>query len=361
MKKVIIVAGDKSGDLYGGLLSKQLREKFSSLEIYSFGGRHLAQHSHQIIDIISHSVSGIYEVLSAVKTLIHIFNSTLNHINRLKPDLIILIDFPDFNLRLAKKINKKYPVFYYVSPQIWAWRKRRIKLIKKYTDKMTVIFKFEKDFYEKNGVDTLYFGHPLLDIINGIQEVHSKNIITFMPGSRKNELKRHLPILAKTHEILQEHIKGYTFRIINPDNIEKDYYKKYIKNIEIVPHSYKAIGESKFIISSSGTATVEIAILGIPYIIIYKVNPISWYIIKILVRTKYAGMINILSSRCVVEELLQGNANPQRIAALTSEYINNEEKYNKLKNELNKIRNMLMPKGATDKFSDYIGEYLKLK
>jgi len=361
MKKIVIIAGDKSGDLYGGLLGKKLKEKFPSLELYSFGGNHLAQHSNQIINLISHSVSGIYEVLFTINKFIKIFNTTLNHINRIKPDLIILIDFPDFNLRLAKKVNKKYPVFYYVSPQVWAWRKKRINLIKKYVEKMTVIFRFEKDFYKKKGIDALYFGHPLLEIINRIPEVSSKNIITFMPGSRRNELKRHLPVLAKTYKILRKNIAGYTFRIINPDNIEKNYYKKYIKNIEIVPHSYKAIRESKFIISSSGTATVEIAILEIPYIIIYKVNPISWRIIKTLVKTEYAGMVNILSSRIVVKELLQENATPDKIAALTLDYINNEEKYSILKNELKKVKEMLMPLGATDKFSDYIGRYLKLK
>jgi len=361
MKKIVIIAGDKSGDLYGGLLSKKLKEKFPSLELYSFGGRHLARNSHQVIDTISHSVSGIYEVVFTIRKIINIFNTTLAYIDRLKPDLIILIDFPDFNLRLAQKINKKYPVFYYVSPQIWAWRKQRINLIRKYIDKMTVIFKFEGVFYKENNIDALYFGHPLLEIIEEVPSVSSKNIITFMPGSRRNELKRHLPVLAKTYKILRKHLKGYAFRIINPDNIEKNYYRKYIEDIEIVPHSYKAIRESEFIISSSGTATVEIAILEIPYIVIYKVNPISWHIIKTLVKTKYAGMVNILSSKTVVKELLQENAAPDKIAALTLDYINDKEKYTALRNELKKVKEMLLPQGATDKFSDYIGRYLSLE
>ena len=361
MKKIVIIAGDKSGDLYGGLLSEKLKEKFPSLELHSFGGKHLARNSHQVIDIISHSVSGIYEVVFTIRKFIKIFNATLAYIKRLKPDLIILIDFPDFNLRLARKINKEYPVFYYVSPQIWAWRQHRINIIRKYIDKMTVIFKFEKDFYEEKGINTLYFGHPLLEIIEEAPSVSSRNIITFMPGSRKNELKRHLPVLVKTHKILRNRLKRYTFRIINPDNIGRDYYRKYIEDIEIVPHSYKAIGESKFIISSSGTATVEIAILEVPYIIIYKINPISWHIIKTLVKTKHAGMVNILSSKTVIKELLQENATPDKIAALTLDYINNGEKYTALKNELKKVKTILMPQGATDKFSDYIGRHLNLK
>ena len=361
MKKIVIIAGDKSGDLYGGLLSSKLKEKFPSVELHSFGGKNLARNSHQVIDMISHSVSGIYEVIFAIKKFINILNTTLSYIDKLKPDLIILIDFPDFNLRLAKKINKKYPVFYYVSPQIWAWRQQRIKLIKRYIDKMTVIFRFEKEFYKERGIDALYFGHPLLEIIGNMPSVSSKNIITFMPGSRRNELKRHLPILTKTYKILRENLKSYSFRIIRPDNIEKNYYKKCTKGIEIVPHSYKAIKESKFVISSSGTATVEIAILEVPYIIIYKVNPISWHIIRTLVKTKHAGMVNILSSRNIIEELLQNNAVPKKIAALTLDYINDEEKYNALKNKLKQVKEILLPQGAAGKFADYIGAYLNLK
>jgi len=128
-KNIVIVAGDRSGDLYGGNLSKKIKEKFSCVEIYSFGGPTLAKHSKQLIDLLSHSVCGLTEVLSSLMKLISIFNRILDEIEKLKPDLIILIDFPDFNLRLAKKINKKFPIFYYVSPQVWAWRKNRVKLI----------------------------------------------------------------------------------------------------------------------------------------------------------------------------------------------------------------------------------------
>jgi lipid-A-disaccharide synthase len=166
MKKIVIVAGDKSGDLYGGLLSKKLREKNSSLEIISFGGDNLFKYSHrQIINLVNHSATGLFEVIFSLKKFIDLLKKTIEEIKKINPNLVILIDFPDFNLRLAKTLNKKFPIFYYVSPQIWAWRKGRIDLIKKYVNKMIVIFKFEKELYEREKVNVFYFGHPLLEIV----------------------------------------------------------------------------------------------------------------------------------------------------------------------------------------------------
>ena len=360
MPKIVIVAGDKSGDLYGGLLSKQIKEKFSSVEIYSFGGKVLARHSQQIINLLAHSVCGIVEVLSSLGKLLNIFKKIKATILELKPDLIILIDFPDFNLRLAKTFNKKFPLFYYVSPQVWAWRKKRIEVIKKYVDKMAVLFKFEETFYKNEGMDVLYFGHPLLDIIKE-EKSEQRKIISFLPGSRKNEVKKHLPVMIKAKKIIQKEVEGYRFQIIKPSNLEKDFYKKFSPGIDIIDHSYKAIKKSEFIIACSGTATIEIAILGIPYLIIYKLNPLSWYILKKMVKTDYIGMVNILSGRKVIDELLQNQANPQKIAAKTIEYLKNKEKYSHLRDNLKKIKDTLSPYNATEKFADFIGEYLALK
>ncbi|MBU1112260.1 MAG: lipid-A-disaccharide synthase [Candidatus Omnitrophica bacterium] len=359
MKKIVIVAGDTSGDIYGGLLSKNLKQKYPSLEIYSFGGPALAKHSRQIINLLQHSVCGLVEVLSSLKTILATFEETLRKIKEIKPDLVILIDFPDFNLRLAKKINKQYPVFYYVSPQVWAWRKKRIKLIKKFIDKMVVIFKFEEDFYKRNNMDVLYFGHPLLEIIQPLDR-EPKKIISFLPGSRKNELKKHLPIMREAKKIIQQRLPEYGFQIIKPASLDRKLYEQFYPDMEIVEHSYAALEESKFIITSSGTATVEIAILGIPYLIIYKINPLSWQILKRMVKTKFVGMVNILAGKKVVDELLQKDANPQRISEVTCGYLENEAKYSQLKEELKNLKEILYPYGASVGLADYIGRYLKL-
>ena len=359
MKKIAIVAGDKSADLYGGLLCKNLKDKFNDLEIFSFGGPHLAHHSNQKINLLAHSVSGIFEVFSHLKDILNVFKQTLTHINEIKPDLVILMDFPDFNLRLAKEINKRFPVFYYISPQVWAWRKKRVQIIKKYVEKMIVIFKFEEEFYKKEGIEVHYFGHPLLEIIKKM-EIGSKPIISLLPGSRKNEISRNLPVMLKAKTIIEKELPTYSFRIMRPLHIEEDFYTKWAKSIKVIPHSYSAIQESEFIIAASGTATVEIAILGIPYLIIYKVNPLTWWLLRRMVDTDFIGMVNILASKKIIEELVQKEADPRTIAQKTINYLTEKSNYQRVKNDLLQIRDLLSPIGATVKFSDFIGKYLNL-
>jgi len=358
--KIVIVAGDTSGDIYGGLLAKKLKQKYPGLEIDSFAGPGLAQNSQQIVNLLDHSVSGLVEVISSLKDIFAVFNQAYEHIEKIKPDLVILIDFPDFNLRLAKKINKKYPVFYYVSPQVWAWREKRVDLIKKFIDKMIVIFKFEQEFYQNKGIDALYFGHPLLEIIKEPPRAETKNIISFLPGSRVNEVKKHLLTMTETKKLLQKELADYKFQIIKPKSLAKKLYQQFSPGMDIVEHSYSRLAESKFIIASSGTATVEIAILEIPFLIIYKVNPLTWKILKQLVKTEFVGMVNILSKRKVVNELLQNEANPETIAKVTSNYLKDQSRYNSLKEDLKTVKAKLKPQEASKQFAEYIGEYLKL-
>ncbi|MCM8786493.1 MAG: lipid-A-disaccharide synthase [Candidatus Omnitrophica bacterium] len=358
MKKIVIIAGDLSGDLYGGLLSKKIKEKFSNVEIFSLGGINLARHTKQIFCLTDYAVSGIFEVTSSLYKLYSIFKDTVAYINKIKPDLVIPVDFPDFNLRLIKKLNKKFPVFYYVSPQVWAWRKNRLKLIKKYIDTMVVIFKFEEEFYRSQNVNVKYFGHPLLELVTKTN-MKPKKIISFMPGSRKNEIKLNLPIIEKTKIILEKKLPDYSFRIICPQNIPKNFYKKF-STMDVTNHSYQAMEESTFIITSSGTATVEIALLEVPFIIFYKLRSPTWYILKRLVNTKFIGMVNILAGRKIIEEFLQNDAKPLNLANKTIEIINDNFMYNKIKNELSKIKDIISPSGATENFASFIGEYLRL-
>ncbi|UCC95608.1 MAG: lipid-A-disaccharide synthase [Candidatus Omnitrophota bacterium] len=363
MKKIVIVAGDKSGDLYGGFLCRKLNARYPGLELFSFGGPHLAQHSVQTLNLLSHPVAGLFEVACHLKDIIAMFNKAVEEINTLKPDLIILIDFPDFNLRLAKTLNKKFPILYYVSPQVWAWRKKRIELIKRYVEKMIVIFKFEEDFYRKEGMDALYFGHPLLEIIPPKlleEKKEPKKIISFLPGSRKNEIARHLPVMQKAKRNMESKLKDYHFRIIKPLHLEDTLYKKFAPGAELIEHSYEAIAESEFIVTSSGTATVEIAILEVPFLIIYKVNPFTWYILKSMVKAECIGMVNILASKKIIKELLQNQANPKNIAKQTLQYLTDKDKYQQIQYELKKLKKVLSPHGATERLSEYIGKYLKL-
>ncbi|MCP4652513.1 MAG: lipid-A-disaccharide synthase [Candidatus Omnitrophica bacterium] len=358
MKKIAIIAGDKSGDLYGGLLSRYLKEKYPGVEIFSFGGENLAQHSQQKINLLSHSVTGIFEVLSGLKKILKIFKTTVEEIEKIKPDLIIPIDFPDFNLRLLKKLNHKYPVFYYISPQVWAWRKKRIKLIKKYVDKMIVIFKFEQDFYKNEGIDVLYFGHPLLEIIEK-KDVKCETLISLMPGSRKNEIKKHLPPMQGAKKIIAEKL-NYKFQIIRPANIPESFYEKFSVDIPVVEYCTEELQRSEFIITASGTATIKIAILRIPYLIVCKLNLLTWKIVKKLVNIKFAGMVNILSNRKIIEELLQNDVTAENIAKYTLSVLEDRQAYQKIESDLSGVAALLGPGGGSKKFADFIGNYLDL-
>lgn len=360
MKRIIVIAGDKSGDLYGGLICQKLKEKYLGAEIFSFGGDSLAKHSIQRIDLLVHSVSGVIEAVFSFKDILEVFSRALHEIESINPDLIILIDFPDFNLRLAQTLNNKYHIFYYISPQIWAWRKNRIDIIKKYVNRMVVIFKFEEEFYRKEKMEVSYFGHPLLELMEKKENIETKKIISLMPGSRKNEVQKHLPVMLEAKKIIEKQLPDYTFRIIRSENIETLFYSKYTSDIGVINRTYEAMQESSFIITSSGTATIEISILEVPFLVIYKLNLFSWQILKKIVKTKFVAMTNILASKRIVEELIQDKATAEKIAEITLRYLKDESEYRILKNELSKIKEMLAPFGATEKFADSIAKYLDL-
>lgn len=358
-KRIFIVAGDKSGDLYGGLLAEKLNQK-ANLEIYSCGGENLKNHSKQIINLLHHSVTGLVEVLRSLPKIIKTLQQTIAAINEFKPDLVILIDFPDFNLRLAKTLNRRYKLFYYVSPQVWAWRPKRIEQLRHYVDQMIVLFKFEEDFFRQQKIPVKYFGHPLLELIKPIA-TPTKNIISFMPGSRKNVISHHLPLLIKAKDFLKAKLPNWEFRIIRPENIAADFYQKFNPNMPVIIHTQTALAESKFIIVSSGTATLELAILGVPYLLIYKMNALSWWLVKRLVTTGFAGIVNILAKRKIVKELLQNQAKPIHIAREALSLINDPQAYQALKTELNQIKELLTPNNASEKFARYILEYLSFQ
>ncbi len=358
MKKIVIVAGDTSGDLYGGKLAEKIKKTPGHFQIYSFGGQVLAENSNQIIDLVSHSVCGLTEVIASLAKLKKLFNQAVASIEKIKPDLIILIDLPDFNLRLAKKINRKYPVFYYVSPQVWAWRKNRIKTIKKYTQKIIPIFRFEVDIYRQENTSTAYFGHPLLEII-GRQKKEKENKISFLPGSRKNEIKHHLKLLAETKKIIKQKMPDYNFEVLKPKRIDGRLYEKFFPEKEISLHSYQALSESKFVITASGTATIETAILEIPHLIIYKVNKLTWYIIKKMIKANFAGMLNILAAEKIVPEFLQKNANPENIAKTAISYLTDPQAYSLFQEKLKNAKQILGPDNGITEFAKHINHYLK--
>jgi lipid-A-disaccharide synthase len=282
-----------------------------------------------------------------------------------RPDLLILIDYPDFNLPLAKAA-KKYgvKVFYYISPQVWAWRRGRIGKIKKIVDRMAVILPFEADLYKEAGVDATFVGHPLLDVVRtkyprkeALSRFDLREEVTtvgILPGSRQSEVTRLLPVMLGAAQIIEEKIKPVQFVLPLADTLDIAFVSqiiaKYPVAVRLIPNEvYDVIGCTDIAMVASGTATLETALMETPMIIIYKVSAPSYYVGKMVINVDHIGLVNIIAGKEIVPELIQFEANPEKIAAEVIDILASRERMERIKAELKKIRNMLGSHGAAER------------
>lgn len=372
---ILVICGEPSGDLNAAKLSENLTKINPGLKISAVGGKNLRECGAEIIyDIQNLSVIGFFDVIKKLPLFLHLKKKILKLINDDKPDAVILVDFSGFNLRIAKEIKKKIRVIYYTSPQVWASRKGRIKTIKKFIDKMLVFFSFEKDFYLKNGILADFIGHPLMDTVKpsmpqekfmrnfGIS--HNKKIIALLPGSRKSEIENILPIMLKSAVILNEKIKNLQFLIVKPPQTEWKFYRdildKFKLEIEIIEgKTYDCLSAANFCFVASGTATLESAIMEKPFLIIYKMNPLNYFLYRPQVKVPYIGMVNIVAGSKIIPEFIQFEAHPEKIAQAAYQIITDESKQKQIKQGLEHVKNILGPKGASLKGASIITDYLK--
>ena len=311
------------------------------------------------------AVMGFVEVIKHLFFFMTLTDKVLNEINSVQPIQIILIDYPGFNLRLAKKIKGRFdiPITYYISPQLWAWKEKRIEIIKKYIDQMLVIFPFEEDWYKERGVQAKFVGHPIFDewapttkhnLCNILGLNPEKPILALFPGSRKQEVIRHLPLFVKVAEKLRN--KNPQIQFIcgqanqfkqNPISLPK--WIKVERN-----HPKKALECADLALVASGSATLEAAVFGTPMIIIYKMAILSWWLSKLLVKGEYAGMVNILAGKKIMPEYLQHKATVESITNKAFEMINSEEKKEKLKSELFRVKEKLQDSDVSQRVAENI-------
>jgi len=363
-KKVLIVAGETSGDLYGAHLIKAIHQFDPNIIFFGIGGDHLKESGMRIIfhsKLLS--VVGITEVLPKLGSIFKAIQILKKSLDQEKPNLVILIDFPDFNLRLAKSIKKKgIPIVYYISPQIWAWRPKRINLIAKRINKMIVFFQFEVPLYEAVGVDVEWIGHPLLDLVKPTlpKEIAfkkfglnpEKTTIALLPGSRSHEIKRLLPPLIESAKILFYKIPGLQFVIPLASGISKSSILSFLKDIHfplevIEGFTYDIMNISELLLTASGTATLEGAILGKPMVIIYKVSWPSYLIGRFMIKVDRIGLVNLVAEKKIVPELIQNEVKPERISEETLNILKNPHRFQKMKDELSKVRFKLGEPGAS--------------
>jgi lipid-A-disaccharide synthase len=330
-KKILMVAGEVSGDLHGALLMEAILRIDPEVQFFGVGGERLGRMGMKLLyHSQSLSVVGITEVLLKIRLIMKALRGLKQSLDRERPDLIILIDFPDFNLRLAKIAHRKgIPIFYYISPQVWAWRPKRVKLIAQWVKKMVVLFPFEVPLYEAAGVNVEWVGHPLLDIVKPALSKEAafqrfgldpkQRTIALLPGSRMHEVKRLLPPLLASAQLLQKETPDLQFIIPLAPGILQGTLSPWMRNISVPVKvvegwTYDVMNISELLITASGTATLEAAILGKPMVIVYKVSFFSYWIGRALIRVDHIGLVNLVAGKEIAPELIQNDVNPQRVA-----------------------------------------------
>ncbi len=330
IKKIIIVAGEESGDMYASNIINKFSKR-KDIVFYGMGSSKMKNTNAKIIvDSSDLSVVGFFEIIKIYPKLIKALNTIKKSILTIKPDLLVLIDYQEFNMKIAKFAKSKgIKVLFYISPQVWAWRENRIKKIKYYIDEMAVIFPFETKYYKKFGVNAVYVGHPLVE--NNLYNENyakNKNYIGLFPGSRLSEIKKHVPIIKKVVENIHKKYPNEKFIISKSENIDEKMYKKYFSNknyVKIVENNniYETIDMCKVALAASGTITLQIALKKVPMCVFYKLSNITYFLVKFLVKTKFISLVNIILDKKVVNEFIQDNAKPKIIAAEIEKIINN--------------------------------------
>lgn len=354
MKKVFVLAGEASGDLHGANLIRHLKTLSHDVEIYGVGGDKIRETgAREFFDLAHFHVTGITDALKRLPQYRRAASIIFANIQEARPDVVVLIDNPGFNLHLAKKIHALgIPIVYYIAPQIWAWAPKRVLKIKKYVQKVLVVFEFEKKIYEDNGIPVVWVGHPLKDLIAQNAGPGGKApVISLLPGSRKGELKMLFSVFAGAAKILSNKIPGVSFRLIKAPTFSKEFYQRLLQNsgleAELIEEkSYEAIASSDLAIVCSGTATLECALLGTPMIISNRGTWVTYIAAKILIRVPFIGLPNLVLGEKKIPELLQLDATPKKIALEAERLLKHPEALQRMRHDLEEVSRQLGEPGA---------------
>ena len=354
---IYIVAGEPSGDILGDQLIRSLESKFNSPIFNGVGGERMQSNNFtSLFDMSDISIFGIFPVLRKLFFLMNKINDVVKDISQKKPDIIILIDSPDFNHRVAKKV-KKYlpdvPIVCYVAPTVWAWRQGRAKKMSEYFDYLLSVIPFEVNFFEKYGLKTSYVGHPFIEKVKNINDItfsenyyldKSKTII-FLPGSRKSEIERHSPVMVQAIDYLKDQNLNLNILIATGQK-QLDQIRDYFKDIQIITDDYEKYSlfkKADFACAASGTVTLELGLTETPTIVIYKMDKLTWFFISKMVKVKFVSLVNLILGRESSKELLQDNFNKENLIDELSKLLSDEDCQKKQINDLKEF-NAIMNK-----------------
>jgi lipid-A-disaccharide synthase len=368
--KYYIIAGEASGDLHGSNLIKSFKKLDDKTEVRAWGGDLMQNAGAKIIKHYRElAFMGFVEVIKNLGTILKNISFCKKDIIEFRPDVLILVDYPGFNLRIAKWAKLKgIKVVYYISPQIWAWKESRIKTIKSSVDKMLVILPFESAFYKKWNYDVDYVGHPLVEVVDSFLQNQTtprkswgdRNVIGILPGSRKQEINIKLPIMLEVAKLMP----NLQFIVAKAPGIEDAFYDNLLKDLKNVStlknQTYNLLYEAKAALVTSGTATLETALFGVPQIICYKGSSISYEIAKRIIKIKYIGLVNLIMDKPVVKELIQNDLTTENIITELNAILNNTSKQGQIFDDYVTLKNLLATGGnASKNAADIIFNYIK--
>ncbi|MBL0356948.1 MAG: lipid-A-disaccharide synthase [Chitinophagaceae bacterium] len=349
--KYYIIAGEASGDLHASNLIKELKQLDHTTVFRCWGGDKMEAAGATLVKHYRDlAFMGFTEVIKNLKTIFRNLDLCKKDILQYRPDALILVDYPGFNLRIAKWAKQQgFKIIYYISPQVWAWKESRVKAIKRDIDKMLVILPFEKAFYKKWNYEVEYVGHPLVKVIEDFKPAapfySGKKIIALLPGSRKQEILKKLPIMLKA----AQHFPDYHFVVAKAPGIEENFYNgllsPYSNVSSVVNETYQLLSEAKAALVTSGTATLETALFGVPEVVCYKGNNFSYQIAKRLVKIKYICLVNLIMDKEVVKELIQDELTTQNITTALNTLLLDTAKQQQLKDDYTALKNLLSQGG----------------
>jgi len=350
-----IIAGEASGDLHGSNLIKALHKQDTDANIRCWGGDRMQAAGATLVKHYRDlAFMGFVEVIIHLRTIFKNIQFCKEDITAYRPDVLVLIDYPGFNMRIAEWAKKEgIKVVYYISPQVWAWKENRVHKIIRDVDKMLVILPFEVDFYRKWNFDVTYVGHPLIEVVSqeknntAASPISSKPIIALLPGSRKQEIKAKLPVMLQMIQYFPE----YDFVIAQAQAQPDSLYTEIIgdkKVLMVKNRTYELLKQAKAALVTSGTATLETALFGVPQVVCYKGNPMSYWLARKLVKVKHISLVNLIMDKQVVTELIQDELNEKNLNASLNKLLHNETYKQELKNDYNDLWHTLGDKHASE-------------
>jgi len=358
--KYFLIAGEASGDLHGAHLVRAIKDMDSEANIQCWGGDKMQEAGAKVCKHIRElAFMGFVEVLLNLPQILKNFKLIKQQILSFEPDMVIFIDYPGFNLRMAEWTHKQgIQNAYYIAPQVWAWKENRVHKMRKYIDQLYVILPFEKEYFESHDIDTRYVGHPLLegitDKLDGLsKKTNDRKIVALLPGSRKQEIEKMLPVMIKALESFPD-----TSAIIaGAPNMNRDFYHKWTKtneNISLLENkTYDLLGQADYALVTSGTATLETALFQVPQIVLYKGNWISYQIARRIVNLDYISLVNLIMNREVVKELIQNDFNTKTLKKEFKKILEKEHR-NKIFKDYFELEQKLGGKGASEKTAQFI-------